>query len=405
MYTSLFLNAFFVIAVTLIWFMLVYQSLLFFLGHRYYTRARHGNRLPGLPDADLPPVSILIPCHNEERVIANTLRGVLKLDYPAGKLQILAINDGSTDRTAEAIRSLSNDGRVTLVDIPASRAARGKSAALNCGLGFARHSLIAIYDADNMPEPGALRPLVEELIHDSKLGATVGMYRVVNRYRNLLTRFLNVEGISFQWIVQAGRWMLMRFVTLPGTNYMIRRELMESLGGFDDDALTEDAELTLRVYQAGYFIKFVPTSVSWEQEPETLSVWFRQRNRWVRGSNYLVRKYARRLLHARPRRIALELLYALSLYYIFFFAVITSDLLFFLSASGLIQITVPGPYALVWVFAFLMFVLQIILALSCEHEDSLVNILLALAMYFTYCQMWIPLVARPFTTTLSPIGR
>jgi cellulose synthase/poly-beta-1,6-N-acetylglucosamine synthase-like glycosyltransferase len=123
----------------------------------------------------------------------------------------------------------------------------------------------------------------------------------------------------------------------------------------------------------------VPTSVPWEQEPETLSVRFRQRNRWIRGSNYLVRKYARRLLRSRPRRIALELLYALSLYYIFFFAVI--------STSGVIRITVPGPYALVWVSAFLMFVLQIVLALSCEHEDSLVNILLALAMYFTYCQM------------------
>jgi cellulose synthase/poly-beta-1,6-N-acetylglucosamine synthase-like glycosyltransferase len=395
-YTNLFLNALFVTAVTLIWFMLVYQSVLFFLGHRYYTRTRRGSGLPRIPDAELPPVSILIPCHNEERVIAHTLRGLLKLDYPADKLQILAINDGSTDRTAEVILSFSGDGRVTLVDIPASRAARGKSAALNYGLRFARHPFLAIYDADNTPEPGALRPLVEELARDSSLGAAVGMYRVVNRYRNLLTRFLNVEGISFQWIVQAGRWMLMRFVTLPGTNYVIRRVLMKSLGGFDDDALTEDAELTLRVYQAGYFIKFVPASVSWEQEPETLRVWFRQRNRWVRGSNYLVRKYAGRLLQARPRRIALELLYALSLYYVFFFAVVISDLLFVLSASGLVRIPVPGPYTLVWIFAFFMFVLQIVLALSCEHEDSPLNILLAVAMYFTYCQMWIPLVAKAF---------
>lgn len=396
MFTNLFLNAVFVIAVTLIWFMLVYQSLLFFLGHRYYTRTRRGTGMPRIADAELPAVSILIPCHNEERVIGHTLRGLLKLEYPADKLQILAINDGSTDRTAQEILSFSGDGRVTLVDIPANRAARGKSAALNYGLRFAQHPFLAIYDADNTPEPGALRPLVEELARDSSLGAAVGMYRVVNRYRNLLTRFLNVEGISFQWIVQAGRWMLMRFVTLPGTNYVIRRELMESLGGFDDDALTEDAELTLRVYQAGYFIKFVPASVSWEQEPETLRVWFRQRNRWVRGSNYLVRKYAGRLLQARPRRIALELLYALSLYYIFFFAVVISDLLFLLSASGLIRIAVPGPYTLVWIFAFFMFVLQIVLALSCEHEDSPLNILLAVAMYFTYCQMWIPLVARAF---------
>jgi len=110
------------------------------------------------------------------------------------------------------------------VDILPSRAARGKSAAVNWGLRFARHSLIAIYDADNKPEPGALRPLVDRTDPRLKPGRHGWNVPVMNRYRNLLTRFLNVEGISFQWIVQAGRWMLMRFVTLSGTNYVIRRE-------------------------------------------------------------------------------------------------------------------------------------------------------------------------------------
>jgi cellulose synthase/poly-beta-1,6-N-acetylglucosamine synthase-like glycosyltransferase len=282
-----------------------------------------------------------------------------------------------------------------VIDVPLLLAARGKAGALNYALRVAAHPILAIYDADNRPEPSALRPLVEELVRDSSLAAAIGMYRVVNRRRNLLTRFLNIEGIGFQWIVQAGRWMLLRFVSLPGTNYVIRRDLVKRLGGWDENALTEDAELTLRVYQAGYLIKFVPASASWEQEPETLTVWFRQRHRWVRGYNYLFRKYAGSLLRARPRLIAWELLYSLSLYYIFFVATVISDLLFLASLAGLVRITVPGPYALVWMFAFLTFVLQILVALSCEHEeDTLLNLLLIMLMYVTYCQLWLPVVAR-----------
>ena len=394
MESSLLLNAFFVLAVSLIWFMLVYQSVLFFLGHRYYTLTRRRSSARRVSDDQLPHVAILVPCHNEEKVIANTLRALLALDYPAERLEILVINDGSTDRTADQVRSLGGPGSVRLLNVPAARAARGKAAALNYGLEFVSQPLVAVYDADNRPEPGALRPLVEELVLDAKLGAAVGFYRVINRRKNLLTRFLNIEGIGFQWILQAGRWMLMKFVTLPGTNYVIRRALLISLGGWDDSSLTEDAELTVRVYQAGSFVKFVPASVSWEQEPETLPVWFRQRNRWVRGHNHLCRKFAGQLLRARPRRIAFELLYFLFLYYVFFFAIIVSDILFVLSLAGWVRINVPGPYTLLWLFAFCIFLLQLVIALSHEPgEDSPLNIVLAASMYFTYCQLWIPLVA------------
>jgi cellulose synthase/poly-beta-1,6-N-acetylglucosamine synthase-like glycosyltransferase len=391
---GLLLNALFVLAVSLIWFMLAYQSVLFFLGYRYYVLTRRRPSARRVPDDQLPPVAILVPCHNEEKVIASTVRALQDLDYPAGKLEIMIINDGSTDRTAEIVRTLSGTEPLRLLDVPAARSARGKPSALNYALGFVSQPLVAVYDADNRPEPGALRPLVEELVLDRKLGAAVGFYRVINRRKNLLTRFLNIEGIGFQWILQAGRWMLMKFVTLPGTNYVIRRELLDSLSGWDDSALTEDAELTIRIYQSGSYVKFVPASVSWEQEPETLRVWFRQRNRWVRGHNHLCRKYAGRLLRARPRRVGLELLYSLFLYYIFFFAIIVSDILFLFSLAGWIRINVPGPYTLLWLLAFCMFLLQLVIALSHEPgEDSPLNILLAAAMYFTYCQLWIPLVA------------
>ncbi len=102
-------------------------------------------------------------------------------------------------------------------------------------------------------------------------------------------------------------------------------------------------------------------------------------------------------LSLKPRRIGLELLYSLWLYYVFFAAIAISDVLFVLSATGLVRISVPGPYGFVWLFAYVTFVLQLIIALAYERgEESAQNILLTMLMYFTYCQLWIPVVARAF---------
>jgi cellulose synthase/poly-beta-1,6-N-acetylglucosamine synthase-like glycosyltransferase len=392
-YSSLFIEALFLVAVTLIWFMLGYQSLLFFMGHRYYRRTRHNPRVePPVADADLPAITFMLPCRNEERVIEHTIRALQNLDYPAAKMEFLIINDGSTDNTGGVVRAMGTDPRVRLLDVPADRAAKGKAAALNFALAYASHDVLAIYDADNMPEPGAVRPLASQMVREPHLAATVGMYRAWNRHRSLLTRFLNIEGIGFQWIFQAGRSMLMRLTMLPGTNYLIRRPVLEKVGGWDVLALTEDAELTVRIYRAGFEIRFVPDSVSWEQEPEHLGNWFRQRRRWVRGNNYVLRKWGSSLL--RRDRISLEMLYSLVLYYLFFLAVVISDLVLLLNITGVIAVNLPGPYTIVWIVAYATFVLQLAIVLSCEPgEHSAGNILLTFLMYFTYCQFWIPVVA------------
>lgn len=392
------IDGLFVAVVALIWFMLAYQSLLFFLGHIYYRKTRHNaKKLPNLPDSDLPAVSVLVPCHNEGKVIDHTIVALQKLDFPQDKIEFLMINDGSTDDTAEVIKTFTTDSRVRLLEVPKHLSARGKSGALNYALTQARNPLISIYDADNIPEPGAMRPLVEQMVRFPKLAAAVGMYRAWNRKRAWITRFVNIEGIGFQWMVQAGRWMLMRLTMLPGTNYVIRKSIVEEMGGWDEQALTEDSEMTVRLYLAGYNVQLVPTSVSWEQEPESLRVWFKQRRRWVRGFNYVLKKHSTRLLHAKPRRIAFEILSSHLLYYFFFLAVVISDALLVLCLAKVIAIHVPGPYSLVWVFAYATFVLQLVIALSCEPgEDSLVNILLTFVMYFTYCQLWIPVVAAAF---------
>jgi cellulose synthase/poly-beta-1,6-N-acetylglucosamine synthase-like glycosyltransferase len=398
MYHNLFINYLFVISVILIWFMLGYQLLLFLLGFLYSRNSAREKVELARAQLKLPPVSILIPAHNEALVIQQTLSSILASNYPPDLLEVIIVNDASTDHTASIVQKMANqDPRIRLLNIPSGKGGKGKSAALNAAFRMASHEVIAVYDADNQPEPDALRCLSEQLVNDPKLGAVIGKFRAINKAENLLLRCLNIESLSFQWIVQAGRWMLLKVCTLPGTNFLIRKSILEQLNGWDELALTEDAELTVRVYEAGHVIKFVPYAVTWEQEPRTLKTWMRQRTRWVRGNNYVLRKFILQLLRFRPRIMGIELLYSISMYYVFFFAILLSDLLFLLCVVDLIFIPVLGPYNQVWVVAVILFVMEILLALSREKdEDTFVNALLTLFMYFTYCQLWIVVVLRGF---------
>ena len=117
--------------------------------------------MPRLPDDfDWPGVTILVPARNEGRVIQGTIDALFALDYPAAKLQITIVNDGSTDDTAAIVdRMAATDPRVRCLTVPAEVSGRGKAAALNLAFPTVAHDLIAIYDADNRPERASLRSL------------------------------------------------------------------------------------------------------------------------------------------------------------------------------------------------------------------------------------------------------
>jgi cellulose synthase/poly-beta-1,6-N-acetylglucosamine synthase-like glycosyltransferase len=394
MISSRLLDAFFVVSAMTIWFIIAYQFTLFLAGLVYSRRAAQKS-----PEVfDWPAVSILVPARNEERVIVSTMEALLALDYPTDRLEVMIVNDGSTDATEALVQARTAiDPRVRCLTVPAERSGRGKAAALNLAFSLVRHDLIAIYDADNRPDPNSLKKLVYSLARQPELAAAVGKFRCINRTRTLLTRFINIESLAFQWIVQAGRWALLGVTTLPGTNFVIRKKALQDAGGWDEEALTEDAELTIRLYETGRRIRFVPDAVTWEQEPESLRVWFRQRTRWARGHNYVLSKHLGRLLHLKPRVLALEILYALFIYYVVFAAVAVSDITFVLAGVGLLKIRALGPYSEVWLLAFALFVLEVTIALSREKdEDSFINLVLVVVAYFTYCQLWIPVVVRAF---------
>ncbi|MBN2357571.1 glycosyltransferase family 2 protein, partial [candidate division KSB1 bacterium] len=308
-------------------------------------------------------------------------------------LQVVIINDGSTDGTDSLIAAMAQkDARIKPVNLPPAESGHGKAFALNLGLEHCDHEFIAVYDADNNPEPDSLRTLVPYLMEDEKTAAVIGKFRTINKNTGWLTRFINIETIAFQWILQAGRYQLLRVSILPGTNYVIRKSVVQACGGWDNRAITEDSEISMRIYQAGYTIRFMPLAVTWEQEPETLAVWIRQRMRWVRGNNYVMRKFFRQML--KSRFLFTEFVYLFALYYLFLLATVLSLILFVLGGMGLITLNVPGPYFGVWVTAFILFVFEVLIALSYEEEDHPRNILYTVLMYFTYCQLWLFVVFK-----------
>ena len=391
------LEIIFLVTVILIWFMIFYQFLFSIYGYINFIKSMKEKKEVDKQSYDFPTCTILIPAHNEEKVIAATIEAMMNLTYPKDKLTIMVINDGSKDATKEIIESYaSKDSRVVLYDVPKGQGGKGKSRALNLGVKQVKSEVIAIYDADNTPDHMALHYLVASLISNKELGGVIGKFRTVNKNRNLLTRFINIETLSFQSMLQAGRWEMHNIATLPGTNFVMWRWLIDELEGWDEEALTEDSELSIRIYELGYKIKFLPYAITYEQEPETWKVWIKQRVRWVRGNNYVIAKFMKRIPYFKNKRMRFDLLYTLALYYVFFVAIILSDILFFASMAGFISIPLPGPFTVVWVSAFFLFLFEILLAISFDREDNWKNIGLILLMYFTYCQLWIFVMLRAF---------
>jgi len=390
------LEMIFVLTVAILWSMIFYQLFFTFMGYIHHLRSlKELDNLKAVSDADLPQVSILIPAHNEEIVIEKTLSAMRALEYPRTKLEIIVINDRSTDDTAGIVSRIAReDERVLLFNVPEDETTRGKPRALNLGITAASHDIVAVYDADNTPEADSLRYLVIELINNPQIAGAFGTFRTRNKNTNLLTRFINLETLAFQFMIQAGRYLLFKTAILPGTNLVLRKRVIEGSGGWDEDALTEDTELSIRLYVEGYRIKFVPYAVTWEQEPETWGTWLRQRTRWVRGNFYVLRKFFLGSFRLKKTGLILDLLYLFVLYYLFLASILISHLFLVACGSGFIAVRLPGPYFAVWICAFLVFVAEIAIAAAYVGEATLANIGVIVLMYLSYCQGWIVLVFR-----------
>lgn len=373
-----------------IWIVIFINIILIIGGYIYYTKIYNKKMKEELDY--YPFVTVMVPSHNEGIVIRKTAESLLSLDYPEDRYEIIIINDNSSDNSKEILEEVQKKykGRnFTIINTDSVTGGKGKSNALNLGFNQSRGEYIAIYDADNTPEPKALKYLVQTIEEDEKLGAVIGKFRCRNKNVNLLTAFINIETLSFQWMAQAGRWQLFNLCTIPGTNFIIRKNLIEEMGGWDTKAITEDTEISFRLYRMGYKIKFMPLAVTWEQEPQTLKVWFRQRSRWAKGNIYVVLKNVKYIFKKNAGVTRFDLIYYVTIYFLFLSSNIISDSIFILSMFGLIQVNVEGYVLAIWVMALAVFVLSLLVSISTEKgELTFKNFIVIILMYFTYCKLW-----------------
>lgn len=243
-----------------------------------------------------PTVTILVPAHNEERVIAGCLDHLLALEYPKDRLAILVVNDRSTDDTREIVDSYAegSGGRIRALH-RAADAAPGKPAAIADALSLVDSEILVFFDADYLPHPPLLRKLVAPFL-DPQVGATMGRVVPYNTSANLLTGLLDLERRGGYTVDQAARNMLNLLPQFGGTVGGIRVAAMNAVGGWSAHTLAEDTDLTYRLFIAGWTVEYVDEAMCYEESPESWEVRIKQVRRWACGHDECFFRYFRETL-------------------------------------------------------------------------------------------------------------
>jgi cellulose synthase/poly-beta-1,6-N-acetylglucosamine synthase-like glycosyltransferase/spore germination protein YaaH/peptidoglycan/xylan/chitin deacetylase (PgdA/CDA1 family) len=257
-------------------------------------RMREPSREPPLLAPQTGPlISVLIPCFNEEKVIAESVRRILASDWT--NLEILVLDDGSRDRTAEVVRgAFAGEPRVELMAFENG----GKARALNRGLARTRGDIIVALDADTLFPPDTLGRLARWFV-DERVGAVAGNAIVGNRL-NLITRWQALEYVTAQNLERRALAALGAVTVVPGAVGAWRRSVLLALGGYPADTLAEDQDLTLAVQRAGWRVEFDSSARAYTEAPDTVSGLLKQRFRWSFGTLQCIWKHRAALFN--PKR-------------------------------------------------------------------------------------------------------
>jgi len=248
--------------------------------------------------ADWPAVTVLIAAHNEEAVIADILRALLEVDYPKDKLFIVPVNDRSKDRTREIIDEFveSHPGRIQ--PFHRTDGKPGKAAALKEAMAYVRTELFLVFDADYIPGKALIRQLVSPFF-DPEVGSVMGRVVPLNVGRKLLTRLLDLERSGGYQVDQQARMNLHFVPQYGGTVAGIRRDALNEIGGWNENTLAEDTDLTFRLLMAGWKTVYENRAECYEEVPERWPVRIRQIMRWAKGHNQAMVQYAASLSHRK----------------------------------------------------------------------------------------------------------
>ena len=264
--------------------------------NRLFGRQRHP--YTDIDTANWPTVTILIAAHNEEAVIAGALEAVLDVDYPADRLRIMPVNDRSSDRTEEIIDAICTQHPGRIMPFHRRGGKPGKAAALKDAMGLVNSELIIVFDADYIPSRGLIKQLAAPFF-DPEVGAVMGRVVPLNVGSSLLTRLLDLERAGGYQVDQQARMNLDLVPQYGGTVGGVRVVALQDVGGWHDDVLAEDTDLTYRLLLRGWKTVYQNRSECYEEVPETWEARIKQIKRWAKGHNQALFRHAIPLL-GRP---------------------------------------------------------------------------------------------------------
>jgi cellulose synthase/poly-beta-1,6-N-acetylglucosamine synthase-like glycosyltransferase len=247
--------------------------------------------------ATLPHVTIQLPLYNEATVASRLLDHVARIEYPREKLEIQVLDD-STDETRAIVRADVERHAETGIDmVYIHRVDRTgyKAGALDAGLKVAKGDLVAIFDADFLPQPEFLRALVPHFVEDAGVGMVQARWGHVNRAVSLLTRVQALMLDGHHLVENRARSAAGWLFNFSGTGGMWRRKAIDDAGGWQHDTLTEDLDLSYRAQIKGWKFVYREDVVTPAELPEDVSAFRAQQFRWAKGTVQTARKLMGRI--------------------------------------------------------------------------------------------------------------
>ncbi|MBI1758899.1 MAG: glycosyltransferase family 2 protein [Actinobacteria bacterium] len=246
----------------------------------------------------VPSVAVLVGCKNEELVVDTLVTALLELDYPADRLSIVVVDDGSADGTGPRLDAwAAANPRLRVLHRPPGSDG-GKSGALNDAIAGLDAEITVIFDADHEPDRSVLRRLVRHF-RDPRVGAVMGRCVVRNAADSPLASIVFVDYLSGYLVNEYGRQAVFELPAYGGANCAVRTATLRALGGWNPDTVTEDTDLTLRVLLHGQRVRYDPTAVDFEEAVISATRFWRQRYRWARGHQQCLRGFWRPVLRSR----------------------------------------------------------------------------------------------------------
>jgi biofilm PGA synthesis N-glycosyltransferase PgaC len=274
------------------------MAFVFMIGSLIYHIYREPKKIDidNLPDS--PLVSILIPCHNEENCIRETLQHLEDIDYPS--YEIIVIDDCSTDNTKQIIENIAErHPRLRTVYLQSNQ---GKGMALTMGALAAQGEFLVCIDADALLDPKSVRYFVWHFLNFPRVGAVTGNPRVRNR-TSIIGKIQVGEFSTIVGMIKRSQRVLGKIYTVSGVVAAFRKSALLSVGFWSNDMVTEDIDISWKLQMRFWDIHYEPRALCWILMPETLNGLWRQRLRWAQGGSEVVRKFSHAILDWRQRRL------------------------------------------------------------------------------------------------------